>query len=163
MRRHYFSTFRIVSAEQPRNEHKRESVASEGCALPDKYCETVGMLTPMALAISDLVFPEVTISSRILSLIILRSSSFPKERGILFSSVSCPFLHARFGIENALSYAEGFGRDLEQLVVGEELYRLLERKLFAGHEAERIVGRGRTGVRELFALADVYDDVVALG
>lgn len=54
--------FKISSAEQFKKEHNFESVASEGCIRPDKYCETVGLETPMALAISVFVFPDCSIS-----------------------------------------------------------------------------------------------------
>ena len=42
--------------------HNLDQVAKEGCILPDKYCETVGLDTPIAFAISVFVFPECSIS-----------------------------------------------------------------------------------------------------
>lgn len=55
--------FNISSAEQPKNVHNLESVASEGCIRPDKYWETVGQETPIAFAISVFVFPDCSISA----------------------------------------------------------------------------------------------------
>lgn len=65
-----FPTFNISSAEQSRKVHSLESVASDGCILPDKYCDTVGLDTPIARAISVLDLPEFNISCLILRLII---------------------------------------------------------------------------------------------
>ena len=39
----YFFTFKISSAEQFKKVHSLERVDSEGCILPDKYCEIVGL------------------------------------------------------------------------------------------------------------------------
>ena len=40
-----------------------DKVDKEGCILPDKYCEIVGLDTPIAFAISVFVFPDCSISS----------------------------------------------------------------------------------------------------
>lgn len=53
---------RISSAEQFKNVQSLDNVEREGCILPDRYCEMVGFDTPIALAISVFVFPEVSIS-----------------------------------------------------------------------------------------------------
>ena len=58
----YFLILRMSSAEQLKNVHNLDRVAKEGCILPDKYCETVGLDTPIARAISVFVFPECSIS-----------------------------------------------------------------------------------------------------
>lgn len=42
--------------------HSFESVSSDGCARPVQYCVTVGQETPIARAISVLLFPEFSIS-----------------------------------------------------------------------------------------------------
>ena len=60
----------MSSAEQLRKVHRRERVESEGCILPETYCETVGLDTPMAFAISVFVFPDCSISCRIFLLMI---------------------------------------------------------------------------------------------
>ena len=59
----------MSSAEQSRKLHSLESTASVGCIRPETYCDTVGFDTPMALAISVLVLPEVSISLLRFSLI----------------------------------------------------------------------------------------------
>ena len=59
----YFLTFKMSSAEQFKKVHNFERVDSEGCILPDKYCEMVGQDTPIAFAISVFVFPDCSISS----------------------------------------------------------------------------------------------------
>ena len=46
-----------------------ERVANVGCIRPETYCDTVGLDTPIALAISVLLLPDVTISLRRFSLI----------------------------------------------------------------------------------------------
>ena len=53
----------MSSAEQPKKLQSLERVASVGWILPDKYCEMVGQETPIAFAISVLVFPDCSISS----------------------------------------------------------------------------------------------------
>ena len=60
---YYFLTFSISSAEQFKKVHILERVDNEGCILPDKYCEIVGQDTPIAFAISVLLFPDCSISS----------------------------------------------------------------------------------------------------
>ncbi len=72
----YFLIFRISSAEQSRKVHNFDSVASVGCALPDKYCETVGQETPIAFAISVLLLPDISISCLIFSEMSLSRLSF---------------------------------------------------------------------------------------
>ena len=67
---------RMSSAEQSRTRHSLESVAKVGWALPDRYCETVDLLTPIAFAISVLLLPEVSISFLIFSVIIWSIESF---------------------------------------------------------------------------------------
>lgn len=58
----YYLIQSISSAEQSIKLHSRESVASVGSALPERYWETVAFDTPMAAAISDFDFPQVSIS-----------------------------------------------------------------------------------------------------
>ena len=50
------------------------------------------------------------------------------------------FAGAAVGLQDALAQAEGFGRDFDQLVVGDELDGLLEREVAIGHQADRFVG-----------------------
>ena len=59
----YFLTFKISSAEQFKKVHNFDRVDKEGCILPDKYCEIVGLDTPIACAISVFDFPDCSISS----------------------------------------------------------------------------------------------------
>lgn len=66
----------MSSAEQSRKLHSFESVASVGCARPDKYCEMVDLDTPIAFAISVLLLPDVSISFLKFSVIIWSSVSF---------------------------------------------------------------------------------------
>lgn len=68
--RAHFFIFKISSAEQSNKQQSFESVASEGCALPEQYCDIVGLDTPNAFAISVLAIPEVSISRLIFSEII---------------------------------------------------------------------------------------------
>ena len=53
----------MSSAEQFKKLHSFDKVDKEGCILPDKYCEIVGLDTPIAFAISVFVFPDCSISS----------------------------------------------------------------------------------------------------
>lgn len=50
--------------------HSFDKVASVGCARPEQYCDTVGLEIPSAFAISDLLFPEDSISRLMFSLIL---------------------------------------------------------------------------------------------
>lgn len=68
--------FKISSAEQFKKLQSFESVASEGCIRPDKYCDIVGLETPIALAISVFVFPDCSISCFKFLLIISSNESF---------------------------------------------------------------------------------------
>lgn len=58
----YFFIFKISSAEQSKKVQSFERVASEGCIRPEIYCDTVGLDTPIACAISVFVLPEFSIS-----------------------------------------------------------------------------------------------------
>ncbi len=60
----------MSSAEQSRKLHSFDKVASVGCARPEQYCDTVGLEIPSAFAISDLLFPEDSISRLMFSLIL---------------------------------------------------------------------------------------------
>ena len=71
-------------------------------------------------------------------------------------------LHAALMVENALADAQALGRDLEQLVVREELQALLQTQLARRHEAQRVVGARGAGVGQLLLLADVDDDILLL-
>ena len=71
-------------------------------------------------------------------------------------------LHAALVVENALADAQALGRDLEQLVVREELQALLQTQLARRHEAQRVVRAGGTGIGQLLFLADVDGDVLLL-
>ena len=72
----FYLIFKISSAEQFKNVHNFDNVANEGCMRPDKYCDTVGLETPIALAISVLVFPDCSISCFKFLLIISSKESF---------------------------------------------------------------------------------------
>ncbi len=64
----------MSSAEQSSISHSFAKVASEGWALPEQYCETVGLDTPKRLAISLLLNPEFSISRLIFR--VIASSKF---------------------------------------------------------------------------------------
>lgn len=69
---------KMSSAEQSKKRHNLASVESEGCALPEQYCETVAGRTPIASAISLFFLPLCSISRRRFSVIcssIVRSMS----------------------------------------------------------------------------------------
>ena len=55
-------------------------------------------------------------------------------------------LHSPVVVEDALAQAKGLRRDLQKLVVGEELQALLQAHLPGGDEAQRLVGPGGAGV-----------------
>src|SRR5207302_2287866 len=61
--------------------------------------------------------------------------------------------------EVALAESQVLRRDLEQLVVGEEVQRLLEAQLRGGREPDGDVRCGRTNVGLLLLAADVDADV----
>src|SRR5690349_5009992 len=61
--------------------------------------------------------------------------------------------------EVTLAQAQVLGRDLEQLVVGEEVERLLQAQFRGGGEPHRDVGSRRADVRLLLLPADVDPDV----
>jgi hypothetical protein len=67
--------FKISSAEQSKKAHSLDKVAREGWILPDIYWLTVGLLTPSAVAICVLVFPEKRISFLIFSDILADKSA----------------------------------------------------------------------------------------
>ena len=58
-------------------------------------------------------------------------------------------------VEDALADAQALGRNLEQLVVREELQALLQAQLARRHETQRVVRAGGAGVGQLLFLADV--------
>ena len=72
-------------------------------------------------------------------------------------------LHAQLLVEDRLADADGLGRDLEQLVVGEELKALLQTHLLGRDEAQGVVRAGGAHIRQLLLLADVDRDVLLLG
>ena len=65
-------------------------------------------------------------------------------------------------VEDALADAQALGRDLEQLVVREELQTLLQTQLARRHEAQRVVRAGGAGIGQLLFLADVDGDILLL-
>ena len=72
-------------------------------------------------------------------------------------------LHAQLFVEDRLADAQVLGRDLKQLVVGEELEALLQAHLLGRDKAQRVVRAGSAHVRELLLLAHVDRDVLLLG
>ena len=80
------------------------------------------------------------------------------QEGLLFITFSVKFLlleiffaeprlGAKLAVQNALAYSEGFGRDLQKLVVADVLERLFETEPLGRDETERVVGRGRARIR----------------
>ena len=72
-------------------------------------------------------------------------------------------LHAQLFVEDRLADAQVLGRDLKQLVVGEELEALLQAHLLGRDKAQRVVRAGSAHVRQLLLLAHVDRDVLLLG
>src|SRR5690606_35730301 len=63
-------------------------------------------------------------------------------------------------LEVALAQADGLGRDLDELVVADELDRVLERELDGRREVDGLVLARGTDVGELLGLDRVHDEVV---
>src|SRR5690606_8613423 len=80
---------------------------------------------------------------------------FPGGSGGRFSAGAAGGLLALVRLQQALAQPDGRGRDLDQLVLGDELQRGLERHLARRLEDHGLVGAGRADVGELLALADV--------
>ncbi len=57
--------------------------------------------------------------------------------------------------QHTLAQADRLRRHFHQFIVGNEFKRLLERKLFDGHEPHRFVGARGAHVRQLLLLDDV--------
>ena len=64
--------------------------------------------------------------------------------------------------QDRLAHADALRRDLDELVVLDELETLLQTEHRRRRELERLVRAGRTGVRNMLLLADVHRDVVGL-
>ena len=73
------------------------------------------------------------------------------------------FLHAQLGVEDLLAQTDGLGGDLDQLVIGNELDGLLQRKDHGGRQQQLFVGTGGTDGSQLLGLAGVDGDVIVLG
>ena len=66
-------------------------------------------------------------------------------------------------LQNFFAEPDGFGSDLDELVVGDEFDGLLEAQLAMGDEANGFVSRGRAHVGELLFLGDVDFHVLLAG
>src|ERR1700692_75917 len=66
-----------------------------------------------------------------------------------------PALGALLRVENFLAQADGFGRDFDKFVVGDELDGLFEAQLAVRDEANGLVGARRAHVGLLFFFGDV--------
>src|SRR3990172_3491323 len=66
---------------------------------------------------------------------------------------------ALVGVQHALSETDRFGRHLHQLVVGDELDRLLQRQPAGGNEDQGIFRRRRPDVGQMLFLARVDDEI----
>src|SRR2546430_9048959 len=81
-----------------------------------------------------------------------RSTLFPYTT--LFRSLAVLLL------QKALADADGGGRHLDQLVIGDELDRVLQRQLDGRREQDRIVLAGGADVGELLGLDRVHHQIV---
>src|SRR2546421_8313058 len=63
-------------------------------------------------------------------------------------------------LQKALADADGGGRDLDQLVIGDELDRVLQRQLDGWRQQDRVVLAGGADVGELLGLGRVHHQVV---
>ena len=71
--------------------------------------------------------------------------------------------HAGRVVQQALAQAQGFGSDLQQLVIGQKLQALLQAHLAGRGEPQGVVGAGGAHVGQLLLFADVNRDVLLLG
>ena len=69
---------------------------------------------------------------------------------------------ARRLIQNAFADAQAFGRNLQKLIIGQEFQTGLQAHLLGRGQAQRVVAAGSAHIGQLFALADVYDDILHL-
>ena len=61
--------------------------------------------------------------------------------------------HALFVVEDGLADAKALGRDLQQLVVGQEFQALLQAQLPGRHQAQSLIG---AGIRIIFLICRNY-------